>query len=125
MAPADDGVFPPSSGLGCISQAIALSAKIRLMRLGSAAPPVISIRDSRLLKLFSPLGHEVEKARDFPVEEIDVRRKSAARRRMPGDRAGTDGRHAHVADMARRIDRLPLRIEQILGAHHDEGLRLD
>src|SRR6187401_2254301 len=71
------------------------------------------------------IGQEVKKPRNLAVEQIYVCGKPPACRGVTGHRTGTDRHDARVADVMRYFDRLEFRIEQILGADHDQRLRLN
>src|SRR5262245_41647280 len=70
-------------------------------------------------------GDHVQEASDLDVEEIDVGREQPARGGVSGDGLRTDRDVAHVTDVARRLERLPLRVEQILLARQNQRLGLD
>src|SRR5436190_3642918 len=78
-----------------------------------------------LAQLGAAVGDDVEERADLGVEDVDVGREETAGRGVAGDRLGPNRHHAHVADVAGGVDGLPLRVQQILLAHHDERLGLD
>src|ERR1700685_3151521 len=69
--------------------------------------------------------HAIQKRRSLAVEEFDVSRNGAAGGRMAGDGAGTYRHHLDVRDAPGGCDRFEFRIEQVLGAGHDQRLRSD
>ena len=57
----------------------------------------------------APLGHDVEEALDLDADLLDVGGPEAAGREVAGDGVGVDRHRAHVANVARGLERLPLR----------------
>src|SRR5438477_10928449 len=84
-----------------------------------------SMACSSLAQLGAAVGDDVEEAGDLRIEDVDVGGEETAGRGVTGDGLGADGHHADIADVARGVDGLPLRIQQVLLAHHDERLGLD
>src|SRR5262249_42183800 len=94
----------------------------------TARPPVSSAMPDALavlLEFAAPLRHHRQELLDLGVDLLDVGRKEAARGVVAGDRLRVDGHRAYVADVARGLQRLPLRVQEILDAGHDERLGLD
>src|SRR5262249_35343639 len=87
------------------------------LRVPSTSPPAPISRSRR--------GRQVAKCRGFSLEQIDVCVETAGLGGVAGHGAGADGRYPHVSDKSRRVDGLPFRVEQVLGADQDQGLRLD
>src|SRR5262249_44491460 len=80
---------------------------------------------SKSVELFSTFRDYIKERSCLVVDEVDVGRKHAARRSMSRHGTGPDRHHLHVTDILGRVLRLPLGIEQVLGAEQDQRLRLD
>src|SRR5438477_1489176 len=69
-----------------------------------------SMTASLLAQLGAVVGDDVQKRADLGVEDVHVGGEEAASRGVPGDGLGADRHHAHVADVAGGVDRLPFRV---------------
>src|ERR1700744_6189370 len=78
-----------------------------------------------LLQLLAVVGPHGKKAGNLPIEEVDIGWKRSPRGRVTCYRAGTDRQYARISEVARSLDRLEFRVEQVLGAAHDQRLRFD
>src|SRR5262245_61685813 len=78
-----------------------------------------------LLELLAAIGDEVEERPDLTVEKVDVGRVGAARGGVASNTVRVDRYHPDVADVARCLFRLPLRIQEVLHAVQDDRLSLD
>src|SRR3954453_2063189 len=67
-----------------------------------------------VVKTPAALGDAIEERADLAVQELHIGRKQACGRGVAGDAAGRNRLHRHVGNVLSHLDRLELRIEQIL-----------
>src|SRR5437763_6924804 len=108
----------PSSSAHCRDSDSKTSGRLRATTSTSSIVPILSQPLAAPRELVEELHH-------LGVDLLDVGRPEAPGRHVAGDLVRIDRHRADVADVARRLQGLPLGIQQVFDARHDEGPGLD
>src|SRR5262249_10919110 len=108
----------PSSSAHCRDNDSNTSGRLRATTRTSSIVPILS-------QARAAPGDRVGELLGLRIGLFDVGRAEAAGGHVAGDRIGIDRHGADVADVARSLERLPFRIQEVLDARHDQGLGPD